>query len=368
MTQIFGSCNRYVQGYGELEKMHHHVDWMGTRFFVVGSPRRLASLKETIQKAMMEAEDLVFEEFGGECSWAEVDRLIQMVKDSGSQAIIGVGGGKVADTVKVVAHQCGIRVVIVPTIAASDASTSAASLLYREDGTIEEVLNFPESPDLVLVDTRVILYSPVRLTVAGMGDALSTYIGGKVCYDHYYDNHFGAKGTHTALAIAKLSYDMLMQYGRQAKKAAEQQVITHAFNAVIEVNILMSGLGFENNGSSIDHSFFFGTLALPDREEQVYHGEGVAFSTCCQMVMNGASNEELDEVFQFCVDVGLPVTLEDMGLTDLTEEEYHIMAEAVLQEVFTQNSPSEVTFEMVLGAYKTADAIGKMYKSGGKLI
>jgi len=251
---------------------------------------------------------------------------------------------------------------------ASDASTSATSLIYNDDGTIADVLCFPKSPDVVLADTEVLLDAPVRLFVSGMGDALSTYVGGLVCQANYFDNHFGGVGTATALAVARLSYDMLFQYGRQAKKAAEQKALTDAFNMITEVNILMSGMGFENNGSASDHCFYFGTLALTNRPEYVYHGEGVAFSTCCQLVMQGASNDQLDQVYRFCRDVGLPITLDDMHLNDLTNEEYDEMTKAVLKESFIHHHPFPVTYELVMGAYKTADAIGHMYHDGGSLL
>lgn len=367
MTQILGSCNRYVQGYGELRKLKKHVSWMGNSFLVIASKNRLKDLRSTIEKAL-DGLIVTFIQFDGQCSWDVINKFIKIAKDVDAHTIIGVGGGKVADTSKVVANKCNAHTVIIPTISASDASTSSVSLIYREDGTIEDVISFPQSPDMVLADTEILIHAPVRLFVAGMGDALSTYIGGRVCQEHYFDNHFHAKGTHTALAVAKLSYEMLMQYGLQAKKAAEQKVVTHAFNAITEVNILMSGMGFENNGSASDHSFFFGTLALTGREEYVYHGEGVAFSTCCQLVMQGASNKELDEVYSFCLNVGLPVTLGDMHLCDITEDEFDIMTKAVLTEEFIHNHPFEVTYEMVYGAYKTADSIGRMYKNGERLI
>ncbi len=367
MKQIFGSCNRYVQGFKEIKNLKDHVAWMGTRFLVIASKNRLSDLRDTIKESLMGLE-VEFVQFDGQCSWKTVNEITEAATGFKADAVIGLGGGKVADTAKVVADKVKAHIVIIPTISASDASTSSVSLVYREDGTIEDVLPFPKSPDLVLADTAILIKAPVRLFVSGMGDALSTYVGGKVCKDNYYDNHFQGKGTETALAIAKLSYDMLLQYGLQAKIAAERKVITHAFNAVTEVNILMSGLGFENNGSSADHCFYFGTLALKEREEYVYHGEGVAFSTCCQLVMQGASNEELDEVYGFCSDVGLPVTFDDMGLPNLTEEEFEIMTNAALSEIFMHNQPFEVTYEKVYGAYKAADALGHLYKNGGKLV
>jgi glycerol dehydrogenase len=367
MTQIFGSCNRYIQGYGELKNIKKHTEWMGKNFLIVASRNRLRDLKDLIVTAFGGAASLAFSEFGGECSREEIHKLENEARSCGAEVVVGIGGGKIADTVKVTAHTCNLKLVIVPTIAASDASTSAASLIYK-NGVVEEVLNFAKSPELVLVDTEVLIKAPVRFFVAGMGDALSTYIGAKVCQDNYYNNHFSARGTHTALAIAKLSYDLLMRLGRQAKIAAEARAVSYAYNAIVEVNILMSGLGFENNGSASDHSFYFGTLGLPGREEYVFHGEGVAFSTCCQMIMQGAESGELDEVYRFCRDVGLPITFDDMRLCNLSPEEMDLMTKETLRQAFVHNHPFEVSYEKVCGAYETANAIGKLYKAGGSLV
>ncbi|WHH57167.1 glycerol dehydrogenase [Petroclostridium sp. X23] len=366
-TQILGCCGRYIQGYGEIRNLKKYVDWMGENFLVIASKNRLRDLQGRITIAL-EGKNVTFVQFDKQITWEQIHHIEDVARKAKACTILGVGGGKIADTAKVVAHDIGAHVVIIPTVSASDASTSATSLVYNDDGTIADVICFPKSPDIVLADTEILINAPVRLFVSGMGDALSTYVGGAVCQAHYFDNHFGGVGTATALAVAKLSYDMLFQYGRQAKKAAEQKVLTDAFNIITEVNILMSGMGFENNGSASDHCFYFGTLALTNRPEYVYHGEGVAFSTCCQLVMQGASNEQLDQVYRFCRDVGLPITFDDMHLRGLTDEEYDTMTRAVLKEAFIHHHPFPVTYELVLGAYKTADAIGHMYHEGGTLL
>jgi glycerol dehydrogenase len=365
-TQIWGSCGRYIQGYGEIKRLKKYTDWMGDKFVVIASKNRLRDLQSTI-KVTMEGKQVEFVQFDKQITWEQIKRMEKIALDFKANAIIGVGGGKVADTAKVIAHDLAVHTVIIPTISASDASTSATSLVYNDDGTIADVICFPKSPDLVLADTEVLIQAPVRLFVAGMGDALSTYVGGRVCQDNYFDNHFGGVGTKTALAVAKLSYDLLFKYGRQAKTAAEHKALTDAFNTITEVNILMSGMGFENNGSASDHCFYFGTLAL-DRPEYVYHGEGVAFSTCCQLVMQGASNEQLDQVYSFCRDVGLPITFDDMHLENLTDEEFDTMTEAVLREQFIKHHPFPVTYELIAGAYRTADAIGHLYHNGKRLV
>ncbi|MFP3156067.1 glycerol dehydrogenase [Lachnospiraceae bacterium ZAX-1] len=367
MTQIMGCCNRYVQGYGELDNLKKHISWMGSRFLVMASKNRLASLRERIAQAMGAETNLTFAQFDGECSWDTINPLIALAKECGADAVLGIGGGKVADAAKVVAYKSGAASVIIPTVASSDASTSSASLIYDDHGVMVDKLSYHKSPELVLVDTQIILHAPVRLFVSGMGDALSTYVGAKVCQDNYFDSHFDAKGTRTALEIAKLSYELLLEYGLQAKKAVEQKAYTHAFNTITEVNILMSGLGFENNGSSSDHCFFSSMQALTERRPHAYHGEGVAFSTCCQFVMQGTENIALDRHFRFCLDVGLPITFEDLGLFEPTEEELSIMTKEALKKTSMRKQPFEVTYEKVYGAYKTADSIGKLYKSGGRL-
>ena len=69
--------------------------------------------------------------------------------------MIGVGGGKVIDTAKAVGHEAGTRVAIVPTIASTDAPTSAVSVIYTPEGAFSRYLFVSRNPDLVLVDTQV---------------------------------------------------------------------------------------------------------------------------------------------------------------------------------------------------------------------
>ena len=88
---------------------------------------------------------VIFEIFNGECCMSEINRIIEAVKAAGCDMISGVGGGKIHDTAKAVGYYAGIPVVIVPTIASTDAPCSALSVIYSEEGIFEKYLFLPSS-------------------------------------------------------------------------------------------------------------------------------------------------------------------------------------------------------------------------------
>jgi glycerol dehydrogenase len=62
--------------------------------------------------------------FGGECCNSEIFRITQQVRNESLDVIVGAGGGKTADTAKVLSIKLDLPVVIAPTIASNDAPTS----------------------------------------------------------------------------------------------------------------------------------------------------------------------------------------------------------------------------------------------------
>ena len=64
--------------------------------------------------------------FHGECSRKEVLRLQELARKNKCQCTIGLGGGKAIDTAKCVAE--GHNLIVVPTIAATDAPTSHSAV------------------------------------------------------------------------------------------------------------------------------------------------------------------------------------------------------------------------------------------------
>ena len=73
---------------------------------------------------------------------------------------------------------------------------------------------------------------------------------------------------------------------------------------------------------------------------------------------------ELEEVLDFCIRVGLPVTLQDLGIEKIDRAQLLKAAELACAESDTaHNMPFEVTPETVLNAMLAADRVGHYYKN-----
>jgi glycerol dehydrogenase len=304
--------------------------------------------------------------FGGVSSRNEIGRLKGLAQARRADLIIVVGGGMAIDAGKVVAHEMKVPVIVVPTIATTNAPCSAMSVIYTDAGELVEYLPLNRNPDCVLVDTNSIAQSPARFLVAGMGDALATFWEADTCVRSGLAN--GVTGTTSptlaALALARLTYDTLLEAGLPAKLAVERKVVTPAVEAIVEANTLTSGLGFENLGHAGAHSIHNGLLTANSAERKM-HGEIVAFGVLVQLVLEGRPASALREVQAFCASVDLPLCLADLGLASPTVEEIRKVAEVACAEGESIHSTwFPVRAVDVEAALWAADALGNCYRQG----
>lgn len=362
MANVIGSPSRYVQGRGELAHLYEHCEKYGKDLFVLVS----ASGKKRVEGKIAQSVEgtdakVVYETFNGECSQKEIDRVVEAFKASGCSVVVGIGGGKIHDTAKAAAYYAGAPVVIVPTIASTDAPCSALSVIYTDEGVFERYLFLPANPTVVLVDTDIVAAAPARLLVSGMGDALATYFEARACQASGASNCVGGKVTLAAMSLARLCYETLLADGLKAKLAVERHVCTKAVENVIEANTYLSGVGFESGGLAGAHAIHNGLTAIPETHS-LYHGEKVAFGTLVQLVLENAPLEELEEVLEFCTEVGLPTTLADLGVENPTQEQLMEVAKLACADADTlHNMPFSVDAESVYAAILAADELGKYY-------
>lgn len=360
MIKIMIAPSRYIQGPGVLRDIGHYIFPLGSRVFIIGGPKALSVGQEPISASLNEkALAFRFEEFSGKCTQANAALLSEKARGFAATVIAGIGGGRVIDTAKAVSHELEAALVIIPTVASNDAPCSALSVQYKEDHTLDRFLILKKNPDVVLVDSRVIAEGPTRYFVAGMGDALATWFEAFTCTKSSAKNLAGGVTTAAALSLARLCYETLMEYGVSAKLAVDRKVVTPAVERVIEANILLSGLGFESSGLAAAHGIQEGLHALPGTEGAL-HGELVAFGTIAQLVMEDYSQKEIEPVIRFCLAVGLPVTLKQLGVSETSPQILRKAAEVACREgLTTHNSYFDINPELVLGAIMGADALGE---------
>lgn len=352
---------KYIQGENALQELLRLVKLFGQKALVIASPSVISTIlpKYPLQEKDVE---VIVEKFSGECCERELTRLSTVIAKNNPAVIVGMGGGKTIDSAKIVADRAHIPVIIVPTIASTDAPCSGVAIIYSEEGVFNSVYNTRLNPPVVLVDTSIIADAPARFLVAGMGDAMATWFEARSCSHSHSLNVCGGYSTLTGLNLAKLCYDTLLQYGPAAKLDCDQNKVTPTLNNIVEANTLLSGIGFESSGLAAAHAIHNGLSAL-EETHSFYHGEKVAFGVITGLHLTGASNEEKETVYSFFEKVGLPTCLSDIGIKEVNQDKLmKVAVKACLPEETIHHEIKPVIPEKVIEAMISADKMGIIRK------
>ncbi len=362
-SRAFGSIQRYIQGPGELNKVFEYGKKYGDRFlFLVDS-----GVFDMIRAQVEAIEDrcgcsCAFHSFYGECCRENVDMLVDLVKGSDCNVVLGVGGGKVLDTVKLVADASDLPRIIIPTSASSDAPAADWAAVYDTKGVFLGAVATNRNTELVLVDSTIISRAPARLFASGIADALVTWYEALANERSLTPNNIGRGYARSlaGMAIARESHDILMRDGIQAYEAVKAKLLTPAVENVIEANILLSGLGFMNAGCACSHGIHNGISAL-EAGDEFLHGEKVAFGLVGQLVLENVPREELFEIMAFLDALDLPITMEQFNIA-CTDENLDVIVDYMMnRSLLIHREPIPVTAEMVRNTILAANHFGHQY-------
>jgi len=373
---VFCSPLRYVQGPGVARRLATEMQAVGLEGPVLVSAGNAAIA--SLAPAWAESFAAVgwthrVLAFGGESSRREIAAIAAEAAAIGARAIVGAGGGKTLDAARAAAAATQRPFVSCPTICSTDAPTSALSVIYADDGpargAVETIQLHRRSPDLVLVDTRLVAESPPRFLAAGIGDALSTFYEARAAVSAGATNSRGGRSTLAALTLARLCRDVVFEDGAAALEACRSHVVDEPLERVVEAATLLSGLGFESAGLAAAHAVHNGLTTIPATHDRL-HGEKVAFGTLVQLMLeadalpDAASRTEADaearRVAAFLVGVGLPVTLGELGIESADARAVEaIAARATVSGESIHAMPFPVAAAGVAAAIAAADAVGR---------
>ena len=365
--RVFGTAARYIQGEGVIDYAGHYLSRLGFgRCALLASARGLqAEGKRVLASAESAGLQTEVATFSGECSREEIHRHVDALKALATpvDGVVAVGGGKIVDAGRAIAHRLKVPVAVVPTLASNDAPCAAVSVIYTPEGVTEDAEIYDQNPALVLVDSGVIVRAGERYLAAGMGDAMATWYEARACARAPHGiTVYGGRPTLAATALSELCAKTIYDEGEAALEAVRRKQVNEPLERVIEANTLLSGLGYESGGLAVAHAVAQGYTVIPTVHEQFLHGEMVAMGVLAQLALE-SSQEELEKAATFFAAVGLPVHLRQLNLAADNPEHLQPIVAAAMAFPFIGNMPFTVTGERLLQALLDADRTGRAIAS-----
>lgn len=244
----------------------------------------------------------------------------------------------------------------VPTICSNCSAATAIAVVYNDDGSLEGY-SHPNRPAHIIINPRIIAEAPAEYFWAGVGDALSKQPEVEYATSAGNLEHTAGLG----LALAHTCSEPLFTYGVQGLEDVRQNLSSEAVKQIaldIVVNTgYVSNLTNQNDyyyNSSVANAFYNATCSIP-REGTYLHGEVVSLGVLVLSAYT-ADTENLERYAAFNKQMGLPVTLEQVGLTGADIPALCEFAHATNE--WKQGNPEPFTDEKFAAAIKAANAYG----------
>lgn len=289
---------------------------------------------ESFKKAGVEA--LEYQELDTVC--LEDITSLAFSMPSKTQAVIGLGGGKVIDAAKYCGFLQKIPFISVPTSASSDGFSSASASLIV-DGHRKSV---PARMAYgILVDTQVISSAPVKFLYSGIGDMVAKITS---LYDWQFEEDAGyGQVNDFAMMVAKKAVNSFV---RTPYETIQDQL----FLKELLDSLAMSGIANEIAGSSAptsgsEHLISHALDKLLDQPQ--LHGVQVGIATYLMAVVQDHRYQRIDAVFtktgfwdyvktleldveDFKRAIDVAPSIKPFRHTYLHEEQYRTMAKELL--------------------------------------
>lgn len=290
---------------------------LGQRPLVIGGSHSLSlpQLQPLLTDSRFQiAQDL----YTPDCCEASLQRLEQSATSHQADVIIGIGGGKCMDLAKLVAYQLQLPIVTIPTTAATCAAWTALSNIYSAAGAFLYDVSLAACPDLLVLDYDIIATAPPRTLIAGIGDAIAKW----------YEASVGSGSSDQTMIIAAVQQarvlrDLLLQNSQAALANIGSTEWQEVVNATVLLAGVIGGIGGAQCRTVAAHAVHNGLTHLPACHDAL-HGEKVAFGILVQLRLeemiggNQLAATTRQQLLEFYRQIGLPTTLADLGLAQVT--------------------------------------------------
>jgi glycerol-1-phosphate dehydrogenase [NAD(P)+] len=242
----------------------------------------------------------------------------------GADFLIGVGGGRVIDTAKIVSYNLDLPFISVPTAASHDGIASARASVSL--GTGHSSLE-AQPPVAIVADTGIIASAPHRLLAAGCADVISNYTA--ILDWELAHRVKGEQMSEYAITLSKMTAEILVKDAHLIKPHNEQAAWI-VVKALVSSGVAMSIAGSSRPASGGEHKFSHALDKLAPGK--ALHGESCGIGTIISMYLHGGDWRGIRSSLKT---IGAPVTPAEVGIDDAVAVDALLMAKTIRPERFT---------------------------------
>lgn len=265
--------------------------------------------------------EIEYVQYGGECSYNEANRLVEIVNNGNFDFVVGVGGGKLCDLVYLVSSLTKKPFGVVPTLASNCAPWAPLSVMYKDNGLAEgKTEHYKRQAAFLITDPTLTINAPINYFIAGIADTIAKWYESDLILEQpaFQTNNFLMLARHTAKVCKEIAND-----GIKAIEDMEKGFVSPEFIRVSEIIFgvagLVGGFGDKYARNTAAHAMHDAISAYLPGVHKYLHGEKVAYGIFYQLALE-EKWQVIDELIPMYKKLNLPKSLTEMNEYPLTED------------------------------------------------
>lgn len=260
----------------------------------------------------------------GAATQESVKKVIDLIDETKSRFILGVGGGSKIDVAKMAATESMVPYISIPTSASHDGIASPRASIRGGESPVSVQAKVPLS---IIIDTKIIIKAPFRLLVSGCADVISNKAA---LLDWKLGQRLRTEEFSTSAAtLSDFAAEAIIMNTSAIKPNLEESIWT-AIKPIIVSGLSMAIADSSRPTSGAEHMFSHMLDVITPGK--ALHGEQCGLGTIMMMYLHGGDWERIRDSL---ASISAPITAEHLGIPDETLIEALTKAHTVRRDRYT---------------------------------